>query len=154
MEVYLVQHGRALPKDTDPARPLSQEGRADVRSIAAALGRNIRVERLIHSAKERARQTAEILMTMPGCSAAPEESGGLSPKDSVEPWAERLAEAEESTMLVGHLPFMGRLASVLLGDEPTMERVRFTPGTVLGLSRTDDGWRLELLIRPEQLGGV
>lgn len=154
MELYLVQHGQALAKDTDPSRPLSEEGRTDVRRVASALGRNVSVERLLHSGKDRARQTAEILMTMPGCAAAPEESAGLSPDDDVEPWAKRLAAEEKSTMLVGHLPFMGRLASVLLGEDPTMEKVRFTPGTVLGLSRVHRGWRLELLVRPEQLGGV
>ena len=154
MEIYLVQHGEALPKDTDPNRPLSDSGRADVRRIAAALGTSVRVEKMFHSGKERARQTAEILMTMPGCQAPPEESRDMGPNDPVEPWAQRLAESDQSTMLVGHLPFMGRLASLLLGGDSTMEKVRFTPGTVLGLTKSESGWRMELLVRPEYVSGV
>ena len=154
MEVYLVQHGEALPKDTDPSRPLTDEGRAELRRMAALLGRNINVERLVHSGKERARQTAEILMTMPGCAAPPEESHDLAPNDPVEPWAARLADSDESTMLVGHLPFMGRLASLMLTGEATMEAVRFTPGTILGMSRTDAGWRLEVMVRPDMVDTV
>lgn len=154
MEVYLVQHGEALPKDSDPSRPLTEEGRSEIRRMAALLGRGVSIERLYHSGKERARQTAEILMTMPGCAAPPEESRDLAPNDPVEPWAERLAESDRSTMLVGHLPFMGRLASLMLTGKATMEAVGFTPGTVLGMSRTDSGWRLKIMIRPDMVGTV
>ncbi len=154
MEVYLVQHGEALPKETDPDRPLTAEGRDDLRRVAAFLGRSVSIERLVHSGKERARQTAEILMTMPGCGAPPEESHDLAPNDPVESWAERLAESERSTMLVGHLPFMGRLASLMLTGEATMEAVRFTPGTILGMSRTGSRWRLEVMVRPDMVGSL
>ena len=35
IKLYLVQHGEALPKEDDPARPLSEKGQADVRRLAA-----------------------------------------------------------------------------------------------------------------------
>lgn len=30
MRIYLVQHGLAIPKEVDPERPLSEQGREDV----------------------------------------------------------------------------------------------------------------------------
>ena len=37
MYLYLVQHGAAVSKEIDPERPLSQEGRAEVRKVASYL---------------------------------------------------------------------------------------------------------------------
>ena len=62
MRLYLVQHGEALPKQVDPERPLSERGRSDVARVADFLkGAGIRVTRVAHSGKTRARQTAELL---------------------------------------------------------------------------------------------
>ncbi len=33
MLVYLVRHGEAVPAEVDPARPLSEKGRAEVEGI-------------------------------------------------------------------------------------------------------------------------
>ena len=38
MRIYLTQDGLAVPKEVDPNRPLSDEGRADVRRLADLLG--------------------------------------------------------------------------------------------------------------------
>ena len=62
MKLYLVQHGEACAKDVDPDRPLTDAGKADVERLAAFLGQvGIRVDRVIHSGKLRAVQTAERL---------------------------------------------------------------------------------------------
>ena len=37
MRIYLTQHGLAVPKDIDPDRPLSEQGREDVRRLAEFL---------------------------------------------------------------------------------------------------------------------
>ena len=34
MRLYLTQHGLAVPKDVDTDRPLSEQGREDVRHLA------------------------------------------------------------------------------------------------------------------------
>ncbi len=61
MALYLVQHGKSLSKEEDPEQGLSAEGSADVTRIAeVAKGYHVRPNRILHSGKKRARQTAEI----------------------------------------------------------------------------------------------
>ena len=62
MKLYLVQHGEAHAKNVDPERPLTERGHGDVARLAAFLSRaGVRVERVIHSGKLRAEQTAGVL---------------------------------------------------------------------------------------------
>ena len=62
MALFLVQHGKSLPKDKDPKKGLSKEGTAETERIAeVARGYQIPVSRIVHSGKTRARQSAEIL---------------------------------------------------------------------------------------------
>jgi len=37
MNIYLVQHGKPVPKEEDPERPLSAQGKEDVEKIASKL---------------------------------------------------------------------------------------------------------------------
>jgi len=39
MRIYLTEHGLAVPKDVDPNRPLSKQGRVDVRRLADFLNK-------------------------------------------------------------------------------------------------------------------
>ncbi len=62
MRLYLVQHGDALSKDLDPKRPLSAKGRRDVARLGEELARStLTVERILHSGKLRAKETAETI---------------------------------------------------------------------------------------------
>ncbi len=62
MALYLVQHGKSLPKEIDSEQGLTDEGIADVERIAGvAKSYGIVVSSIQHSGKKRARQTAEIL---------------------------------------------------------------------------------------------
>jgi phosphohistidine phosphatase len=153
MRLYLVQHGEALPKQVDPERPLSEQGHADVARTADFLKRaGIRVTRVAHSGKTRAKQTAELLAAAvaPDCEA--ESRSGIDPMDPTVPVAEEAASWSEDTMLVGHLPFMGGLASELLSQGHPSEAVAFRPGSVICLEREAEGiWRLAWMIRPELL---
>ena len=68
MRIYLTQHGLAVPKDVDPDRPLSEQGRQDVQRLADFLkNTGAQVEQVLHSGKTRAEQTATILApALPG----------------------------------------------------------------------------------------
>ena len=50
-------------------------------------------------------------------------------------------------MLVGHLPHLARLTAALVGGAE-LERIRFDPGTAVGLPRGAAGWELELVLPP------
>ena len=52
-------------------------------------------------------------------------------------------------MLVGHLPFMSRLASLLLAGEPEAGVVRFQTSGIVCLSREQGEWSLSWAVTPE-----
>ena len=155
MRLYLVQHGEALSKEEDAERPLSPRGELDVARLAEFLGTaGARPSRVIHSGKLRARQSAEILADALAHGRDAVAASGLAPKDEVAPFARQVKEWSEDAMVVGHLPFLGRLATLLVapgcGDEPV---AAFLPGSVVCLERCDEAgvWRIAWMIRPELL---
>jgi phosphohistidine phosphatase len=156
MRLYLVQHGDAVPERLDPERPLSAAGRQDVEAVARLLARNgIRAERLAHSGKLRARQTAELLAAALAPGMVPETMTGLNPNDPVEPVAQSIAEWTSDVMLVGHLPFMGKLVAHLIAGDERKLVVAFVPGTVVCLERGEAGrWAIMWMVRPELASGT
>ncbi len=84
MQLVLVQHGEALPESIDPARPLTEHGREDVKQLATLLeAKGVRVARIVHSGKLRAKDSAAILMPAVGADATVVViEKGLSPSDS------------------------------------------------------------------------
>ncbi len=151
MRLYLVQHGEALAKEVDPERPLSEQGRSDVQRLTAFLDRaGVRVSRVVHSGKERSRETAELLAAGLAPGVIAESRGGIDPLDPTEPVAKEAESWSEDTMLVGHLPFMARLASRLVASREESEAIGFRPGSVACFEDGDEGgWILVWLIRPE-----
>ena len=153
MKLYLVQHGEAAAKEIDPERPLTQRGHDDVGRVAAALARaGIDGPSIVHSGKLRARQTADILgaAIAPGSDAA--AIGSIDPLDDPAGFDWRQTSGGEDTMLVGHLPFMARLAALLVTGDAEQALVEFRPGSVLCLESDDsDSWRVAWMLRPELL---
>ena len=79
MSLYLVQHGRSLPKEVDPDQGLSKAGKSDTARIATvAQGYNIRVAAIRHSGKTRARQTAKIMASYLNPTVNPEETADVA----------------------------------------------------------------------------
>ncbi len=154
MKLYLVQHGEALPREADPDRPLSETGRADVGRLADTLARReVRAGRVVHSGKTRARQTADALARAMTPGAASEARTGLDPNDPTDAIAAEAAGWTGDVVLVGHLPFMARLASRLVTGRDDSGVVAFRPGAMLCLERGDDGaWSIAWLLRPEVVG--
>lgn len=153
MRLYLVQHGEACAKDVDPERPLSDEGRADIDRLAAFLKQaGVQVERVIHSGKLRAQQTADRLMADMAPGVEPEISGLMSPNDNPMAFDWQSESWDRDTLIVGHLPFMARLASHLLIDNADRPMVAYKPGTIVCLEHIEDShWQLNWMIRPELL---
>ena len=140
MKLYLVQHGEALPKEVDHERPLSEQGRQDVERLAGFLaGRGVRVSRVWHSGKTRARQTAELLAATVAPGVEAEARAGLAPNDPAEAFAETLAAWREDAMVVGHLPFMARLVTRLVTRSDDGTTVASLPGSLVCLERDEEG---------------
>ena len=153
MKLYLVQHGAACAKDVDPERPLTDAGRADVERLAAMLGRaGVRVERVIHSGKLRAEQTAQCLADTLAPGVALESSGIINPNDNPKAFDWQSGSWDHSTLVVGHLPFMAKLVAHLVTNDENRPLTAFQPGSVVCLEREDGSdWLINWMIRPELL---
>jgi len=153
MRVYLVQHGEAHPESASPDRELTPRGRSDVERIAALLGNcGVRVAKMYHSGKTRARQTAELLAARVAPGVMAEQLAGINPNDAVEPMVERLRSWSEDVFVVGHQPFMGKLVALLVAGRSESRVVAYEPGSVACLERdAEDHWVLVWMLRPELL---
>ena len=153
MLLYLVQHGDAKSEQEDPSRPLSDKGTLDVKHVASHIYRlNVEVEEVLHSGKLRAKQTAEIMAEKLKIKKGISETDGLAPLNDASIWAERFKKRTDSLMLVGHLPHLGKLASLLLCNEKERNVVSFKMGGIVCLKRDDAGsWSLQWMITPETL---
>ena len=151
MTLYLVQHADAKRAQENPARPLSDKGWADIRNMAdyAQAHLDINAARILHSGKTRARQTAETLANAVRPTPRVEEAEALDPNSDPRLWAKRLAESVEDVMLVGHLPHVGKLASLLLCGDPDRSAVSFQTGGILCLEKGEGGtWSVRWMLVP------
>jgi len=153
MLLYLVRHAEAKKEEEDPLRPLSEKGLLDIKQISSHLSSlRIHVDRILHSGKLRAKQTAGVLSDNLKPSKGLTETNGLSPADDPAIIEGRLKTATESLMLVGHLPHLEKLASLLLCGDMYREVLSFRTAGVVCLERDDTGtWSVRWMITPEAL---
>ena len=149
VRIYLVQHGQSKSKEEDPERRLTEKGISETKSIGEILLKmGIRVNKVYHSGKARAQMTAEILSKYIG---NPEimKADGLNPLDEPNQWYTKLSKIDEDIMIVGHLPHLSKLASMLLSVH-NKEIVKFSYSGVLCLEKNDE-WKIVWFIKPENL---
>ena len=155
MRLYLIQHGDAVPKDVDPDRPLSGQGRADIKRLTKWLSsHNVQVAQILHSGKNRAKETAKILRPLLKSTGQMYEGQGLGPNDSPEAFLHQLRDTRKDVLVAGHMPFVARTVSQALTGAPDRQLVEFLPGSVAGIERNDRAtWHLFIFARPEFLHG-
>ncbi len=122
MLLYLVQHAEAKKEEEDPERGLTDQGFKDIaRSAIFARKLKVKVSGIHHSGKKRAMQTAQMLADHLKPEKGILQTDGLAPMDDPAVWTRRLAKMDEDVMLVGHLPYLAKLAGLLLaGDKEKM----------------------------------
>ena len=151
MNLYLVQHAEAMQEDDDPARSLTGKGMESIRRVAhyASQYLNIDVERIIHSGKKRAIQTAEVLTDEVKPVKGMEQGQEMNPLSGPWGWVEHLSQAEENVMLVGHLPHLKRLAALLLCQDESKQFLDFQEGGIISFCRNESGiWVLRWMVTP------
>lgn len=153
MKLYLVQHAKAASKQIDPQRPLTEEGRRDIQRIAAFIKPlNLCVDYLWHSEKRRAIQTAEILAEVIKVNEAQTIRDGLGPNNDVIALRDEITSSQHDVMIVGHLPFLGKLASLLLTGSESADTVAFKQGGIVCLSHPEmNQWQIDWMVTPEVL---
>lgn len=150
MALFLVQHGKSLPKDKDPQKGLSQEGVAETERIAqVAKGYAVTVSKITHSGKTRARQTAEIFEAVLKPSGGIHEGSGLNPLDDVIAFADTI-DSTKDVMLVGHLPFMERLTAYLITRSFEKPVFKFQNSGIVCLDKDPDTepWVIKWTLMP------
>lgn len=154
MRLFLVQHAESRPEAEDPSRGLTGKGQSDVEKVAAFLKPlGLSVAAIWHSGKTRAVQTAEILSRAVSASQGVTKHDGLAPMDPVRPIQEEVSRVLDDLMLVGHLPFMGKLASALAAGSESAEVVAFLQGGIVCLERDEKGtWQILWAVTPNLLG--
>jgi phosphohistidine phosphatase len=151
MALYLVQHGKSFSKEQDPEQGLSPEGLADVRRIAeVAAMYGVCPAAVKHSGRKRAQQTAEIFAeALLGEKTRIGTTSGIGPMDDVTVVANTL-KTSDNLMIVGHLPFMERLAGFLVTD--TVERLvfKFQNGGIVCLDQNPEAksWFIKWALMP------
>lgn len=158
MDLYLMQHGLAVSAEEDPDRPLSPSGLRVVEQVSRRAAQcGVRIGRCIHSGKTRADQTAHVLAEWVGGTA--ESRDGLNPSDPVQPIADWLrkeaqADIEGTIALVGHLPFLDRLAGVLIVGDKDAHPIRFHNAGLVKLVPNEHGERysVEWILTPDLAG--
>lgn len=150
MALYLVQHGKSLPKDKDPQKGLSQEGIAETERIAqVAKGYNVRVSKITHSGKTRARQTADIFDAALKPKGGIHERRGLNPLDDVAVFSDIIDPAGDE-MLVGHLPFMEKLTAYLITGSTERPVFKFQNSGIVCLDKdpASGSWVIKWALMP------
>ncbi len=156
MHIYLIRHAEALPDREDKKRPLSQRGKEEARLVSNFLKKQspAMAGEVWHSTRLRAKQTAEIFIKELAWNVPVKEITGLEPDDDIAEVVDRLNKAQTSIMIVGHMPFLGHLASSLVG-RGSSNMFNFEPSAVLSLSHVLDrgGWVVQWMIGPSVIEG-
>ena len=153
MRLYLVRHGKAVHEQLDPRRPLSQEGLNEVAAMAQFVKfLALNIKDVFHSTKLRAKETAVLIKDAAFPQAKVVEKEGLCPNDDVADFIRTLRGRRDDLMVVGHLPFLPSLVSLLTVNE---ERpfLAMPPSAMVMLETTQGrAWYVTGLLTPDMIG--
>ncbi len=153
MALFLVQHGLSASKDVDPEKGLTSQGKVETERIAqVAKGYGVKVDKIVHSGKRRAYQTANIYHDTLSLETPLEVVTGINPLDDVQAFA-RTINARSNLMVVGHMPFMQRLLAFLTtgSDEIRVYQFQNSGLVCMDTSEGPDGeldWFIKWTLNP------
>lgn len=132
MKLYLVRHGESAVLGSDNERPLSEQGKKDIQALATFLAPlKLQVTKIMRSEKQRARETADILAKAIHSLDAIEVRAELEPVADISILLSEIEALETDIMLVGHMPYMGKLLAKLLTGNEDKDVAIFKPGTIV-----------------------
>jgi len=145
--IFLLRHGRAEELNdlmTDMERPLTPQGREQIRTLAGKLkSQEPAIDLVITSPALRARQTAELfcsVLAIPETRVQVENALYGSSVNKVLQLLQKLPKARTSVLLVAHHPLLAELAAALLKQW----QQKIPVGGLLGLTFTNKTWTEKL----------
>jgi len=152
MKIYLVQHAEAKKEEEDPERGLTEKGIKDLKKIGNFIQKlNLKVSKIYHSGKKRAYQTAEILKEYLKLENSVEKIDGIAPMDEPELIFEKIKNFNEDIIVVGHLPNLSKISSLLISGDKSKEIISFKMGSILCLEKKEDFWVVNWFVKPDIL---
>lgn len=153
MKLYLMRHGEALSPQIDPERGLTDNGKRKITDIANYLKHKpVNLERIFHSRKKRARETAQIMANIISPDIPLQQHAHIAPNDDTELILAELNLWDEDTLIASHLPFVPNLITELTGQDAYLTAVTFETGTVVCLEKGNgDKWNISWAICPSEL---
>ena len=152
MYLYLIRHAQAKPNEEDPQHGITKNGERVTEQMADYFKRfKPRVREIWHSGKLRARQTADIMASSIGLKEKLIEKPGLAPMDNVLKIKEQLTALDDNLMIVGHLPHLARLSSVLLLGDQEAGLIHFVNSAIVCLEREGGQWQLAWMVGPDNV---
>lgn len=137
MIVYLLRHGEAVTLEetttnNDADRSLTIEGKEKLYQFSRAFNSiGVSVDIILTSPYKRAFETASIVAEALGNNPKIEETDLLKPDQDIQPLINHLNKRKnfESVLIVGHEPFLGNLASILISGKTSLN-IRFKKGGI------------------------
>jgi phosphohistidine phosphatase len=114
----------------------------------AAAKKGMAASRIFHSDKLRAKETAEILARNIIPSEGICEINGLGPEDDPSLTKAEIEASGKSLIVVGHLPHLNRLATMLLNGHSGAQVLDFPTASVVCLSRRKKKWKVNWTLAP------
>lgn len=141
MELYLMQHGLAVPAGDNTEQPLAPEGVVQIQTAGRAMQRlGIRPDQIACSPHKRSRQTAALIaeaVNFPYSDILESELlKPLTPPGETLRLLRRQVDSR-AMVLAGHLPSLAELAALVLGQGHRV-RIHFENGGLCRLDLPDD----------------
>lgn len=146
MELILWRHAEAEDGMPDMKRRLTAKGEKQAEKMAGFLRTRLPQDtRILVSPAERTQQTARALTKR--FETEPDIGPGADPQSVLN--AVGWTEGEGSVLVVGHQPYLGEIAAMLMADADTSFSIK--KGAVWWFSRRDHETILRLAIAPDLL---
>jgi phosphohistidine phosphatase len=156
MTLYLIRHGEAKSKEEDPGRGLTDVGAANAQRAGNFLKKVLLQNKhasIWHSGKKRAEQTARIVAETLKHDIPVETRKGLAPNDDISIIKKEIETVrQDALVIIGHLPYLSRLASALLTGDQEREIIHFRNVCIVCLAAEGEGefrsWALQWMVVP------
>jgi phosphohistidine phosphatase len=151
MKIYLVRHGDSVPHGLDDDRVLSEKGKEDIKRLAQFITHlNIQAAHIVHSAKYRTQETAELLLSAFQHAPDLEKSEDLNPESSIANIIDRIQKEESDWVLISHQPFLNKLVSHLCIGKEDNNLVLIKPGSMICLEQIQhDHFTMGWMVNPK-----
>lgn len=153
MNIYIVQHGKAMPSDIDIERPLNRLGVDETDKMAYFIRKNIviQINTIYSSPKKRSMQTAAIFDRYFAPQNGIMGAEWLLPEADPSEFMNKIESFSGDIMVISHKPLIPRLLSSFLCGQGDFDLLHVVNSSVTCISDIDGKFRIEWCLRPDNI---